>query len=241
MNKRCDTFVSIDTETTGLDFDEDRVIQFGAAVFANGKCIHQSEFKVQTDVPNTGHHINQISDEEIANGCHPYEAFVYICGLFTKRNLPILAYNAPFDLCMLANEFRRNDIEYDFRHSSIVDPLVIYRRFRPYMPAPFYKLVNAAKQYGIPYENAHDAAADAAAAGHVWLAQQAVHGVYRKCGYSPAKLHQKQIDWHKDWADSFGRYMTKVGREFKITPWPYPKELECFPRSEQLSFMESDS
>ena len=130
-----DTFVSIDTETTGLDFENDRVIEFGASVFIRGRCVHSSGWYIKTDIENSGYAVNGITDEQIQNGYEPAWSFLHIASLLHKKPAVILAYNAPFDLTMLAHEMRRHDIYYDFSRLRIIDPLVVYRRFHPFQPA----------------------------------------------------------------------------------------------------------
>lgn len=221
------TFIAIDTETTGLSFETDRIIQLGICVFINGKAVHRVGFYVaNTDVPNSGFGINGITDEQIASGRDPFWSFCFISSIMHKQPRVILAYNAPFDLMMLANEFMRHGIEYDFSRLNIVDPLVIHRKFKPFLRG---KLIDVCSMHRIPYEGSHDAADDAEAAGHVFLSQRIHHGIRGTW----RDLHNRQLVWHREWADGFkSRYLAR-GKEVNITPWPYDKELECFLTNDQ--------
>lgn len=227
-----DTFLSIDTETTGLSFVNDRVIQFGMAVFVRRVCVHKTSFYIaNTSVPNGGFHINQISDETIASGLDPEYAFTMISVLLFKFPRIVLAYNAPFDLSMLAAEFIRYGIHYDYSRLRIIDPLVIHKHYNPRWPAPRNKLVHVCDRYRIPYEGSHDAGDDCEAAGHLFMAQRTHFGLRGDVG----KLHSRQATWHKEWADSFIEYCKARNREVTVTPWPYAEEYKCFLPSEQSS------
>lgn len=224
-----DTFVAIDTETTGLSFSDDRVIEFGASIFIRGRCVHKSGWYIQTDVPNTGFHINGITDEQISQGYEPSWSFLMIASLIMKKPSCVVAYNAPFDLMMLANEFRRHGIFYDFSRVHIIDPLVVFRRYHPYQPA---RLTNACDRYRIPYSDAHTAVADSEAAGHVWCAMRKWHGLSRA---TIQDLEERQKRWHSEWARGFTNWAAAHDAEVSITPWPYEQEFECSRASEQLS------
>lgn len=226
-----DTFVAFDTETTGLSFTDDRVIQFGCTVFVRRKAVFKTSMYIQTDVPNGGFHINQITDEQIAGGEKPEDAFLVIASVLHKTPHVVCAYNAPFDLMMLASEFRRYGIKYDYSILRVLDPLVIHKHFNPYWPAPRNKLVYVCDKYRIPYEGTHDAGDDCEAAGHLFLAQQTNHCIRD----SALNLHRKQLRWHDNWATSFIEWGAKRGREITVTPWPCEEEMICSPASEQLS------
>jgi DNA polymerase III alpha subunit (gram-positive type) len=215
------SFISIDTETTGLSFTDDRVIQFGIAVFINGSCVYTDTiFIANTDVPNGGFAINGISDEQIASGMPPAQAFAMISLLMEKRFgdkwMPrVCVYNAPFDLSFLAQEFRRHNIRYDFSSIQVLDPLIMWRHFKPFTSG---KLVNVCSQLDIPLLNAHDAGADAEAAGHVYLGLRSRYGLLRN-------LYMNNILalWHSQWTQR----MIEWKPDISIEPWPIREDWKC--------------
>jgi DNA polymerase-3 subunit epsilon len=212
------TFISIDTETTGLSFKDDRIIQFGAAVFIRGKMVHRENIYIKTSVPNGGFAVNKISDEQIAAGTEPSSAFHTIRGLFgqgaTNR---ICIYNAPFDLSFLAHEFVRHGIPYDFNGLQILDPLVMARYFHKFQKC---RLTDMCQRYGIPLPDAHDAAADSEAAGHVYLAMRANYATLH-----PLYMNKDLARWHRVWSISFNEwYYNKYGTFPEIEPWPIRPE-----------------
>lgn len=217
-----DTYLSIDTETTGLDFISDRIIQFGCSVFVNRRCVATRSFYIaETDVPNTGFHVNQITDEQIAGGYDPEYAYTMIALLIHKFPKTLLIYNAPFDLTFIAHSFNRWGIAYDYRQLKIIDPLVIARKKFP----PFYsnKLVDVCDRYRIPYENTHDAKDDSEAAGHVFQAQRIRHGIRG----TVSELQARQSRWYYEWADNFRLYKAAKGQEVQLNEWPYSKDISC--------------
>lgn len=230
------SFISIDTETTGLDFEKDRVIQFGATIFINGEEKHRESFYIaNTDVPNGGFEVNQITDEQIQNGVYPGEAFALIACILEKRfhakwNPRIVIYNAPFDLSFLANEFLRHDIPFNFEPIQILDPLVMWRNFKPYTPGRLDYVANALR---VPVVGmAHDAGTDSATAGHVYLALRARYPI----------LHQPYITnlqkgWNEKWQIGMRSYLTSQGHDPKFEPWPVRAEWASYRRDGQLELL----
>src|SRR5215469_15117418 len=224
------SYICIDVETTGLSFTEDRIIQVGIAIFHRWKCVHRGGFYVaNTSVPNAGFSINGITDEQIASGQDPLYAFTVVSSILHKVPRIVLAYNAPFDLTFLAQEFRRYELVYNFNLLKIIDPLVIHRHYRPFTPAPYSRLIHVAALHGVPIENAHDAISDAEASGHVFASQRLHYGIRGEW----KELHNRQQLWHTKWADEYLSYHRSRGNDRTVIPWPYDKENECFLKGEQ--------
>src|SRR5690606_22490016 len=79
---------------------------------------------------------------------------------------PVAVYNAPYDLTLLDRECRRHGLEPIDRPSPVIDPLVIDKALDRYRKGK-RTLEAAAQRYGVALTEAHDAGADAIAAGHV--------------------------------------------------------------------------
>ena len=73
--------------------------------------------------------------------------------------------------------------------------------------------------------------ADSEAAGHVWMALKAYHGIRGNI----RDLETRQVRWYNEWAAGFKKWAESKGREVTINDWPYPKELECSQASEPLA------
>lgn len=97
------TFVVFDSETTGLDPDQDEVIQLGAVRVVNGKIIRTETFDTFVNpgrsIPASSTKVHGICDEMVLNAptfpdaCAQFHAFA--------RDAVIIAHNAPFDLAFL--------------------------------------------------------------------------------------------------------------------------------------------
>lgn len=223
-----DTFIAIDTETTGLSFEDDRVIEIGLAIFIKGKCVRRFGIMVcNTEVENSAWLINGITGKMIEDGHDPEWAFALTSSIMHKAPRLIVGYNLPFDLSMLANEFRRHNIVYDYTRLIFIDPLVIERHHKKFA---LNRLVNVADRYRIPYDVIHAAGEDAEVAGHIFIQQQMRYGLSHM---KPAILYAKQVGWHRTWAEEFTAYKQSRGQLVTVTQWPCPTEIECFLEGEQ--------
>lgn len=172
---RC-AFAVIDFETTGLDHEADRVLEMGIVCFDEGHLSARHNFLIDPGipVPEEARRVHGITDEELANAPRFEEIYLEIAALLSGR-VPV-AYNAGFDKKFLLAEHRRcahvalgmptppalrDDVEW-------IDPLVWVRELQKYEKGK--KLVDVCARLGISLEQAHRAAGDAEATGHVLLA-----------------------------------------------------------------------
>lgn len=215
------TFVSLDTETTGLSPTEDRIIQYGFSVFVKGACVFQQGIDVKQDVPNKAFEINQITDERISNGMPPDDALDIVLRMLPKLPRRWCIYNSNFDLSFIGAEAERLKRDWDFRPLTILDPLVIWRRFHPYVKGT---LSYVTKHYSIPYNDEHDAGIDSAAAGHVYCKMHGQHGELRST-YSNQMLE----GWYNRWAGGFVQYANAKGLTIDLNEfqWPVRREYLC--------------
>ena len=121
--------------------------------------------------------------------------------------IPVVAYNAPYDFSLLKNEAVRHGIPPIADPSPVIDPLVLDKAFDRYRKGKRTLDVVAA-HYAVTLEDAHDASADAVAAGRV---AQALAGRYA-LGASVAELHTQQIGWARAQAESLTEYFIRIGR-----------------------------
>lgn len=215
------TFVSFDTETTGLSPTEDRIIQYGFSVFLRGACVFQQGIDVNQAVPNNAFEINQISDERIANGKSPNDALALCLSILSKLPHRLCIYNSNFDLSFVGAEASRLGIEWDFRPLTIIDPLVIWRRFHPFKRGT---LSYVSSYYGIPYNDEHDAGIDSAASGHVYCQMYGQHGELRN------RYTNKMFEgWYNRWAGQFIQYLASKSIEYDLNEfqWPVRREFLC--------------
>ena len=175
----------IDFETTGTNAEEDRIVEIGVVGFDGGKVSFREGLLIQPGIPipEESRAVHGITDEELEGAPSFAEALPRIIALLEGR-LPV-AYNAGFDRGFLLAEVERT------RHAlpegklppamdaavAWVDPLVWAREGLKELKSR--RLGDVGAHFGIALEQAHRAAGDAEAAGHVLFAlADKVPGVY---------------------------------------------------------------
>ena len=163
---RFDRLVVFDTETTGIEFGKDTIIELGAVSLENGaetgsmdRLIHLPEGK---RLPPFIMNLTGITDEQLqAEGVAPEEAAGDFCALLEGAERPLLvAYNAQFDLNFLFWFLRPFGLVDVLKKPRFLDALTVYRDRRDYP----HKLCNAIESYGLADAvNSHRAVDDARA------------------------------------------------------------------------------
>ena len=100
-------FVAIDLETTGLNYENDRIIQIAMVKVINGEIVDkfQSYVNPKRHIKQEASEINGIYDEDVKDEKTIKELFPSILEFI--NNLPIVAHNIKFDLSFLKNEYMR--------------------------------------------------------------------------------------------------------------------------------------
>ncbi len=166
-------FIAVDTETTGTNTAEDRIVQVAAVwVNPNGNIDHPWEMIVDcgVEIPDEVAAIHGITTERSkAEGLPPSEALKYLADTM-DADLPIVMFNAKFDLPLILTECARHKVV--VKHVPLVlDPFVIDKAYDRYRRGS-RKLVDVAAHYGVLLDesDAHGALADATAAGRLMFA-----------------------------------------------------------------------
>ncbi|MDH6131121.1 DNA polymerase-3 subunit epsilon [Kitasatospora sp. MAA4] len=225
---------SFDTETTGVDVENDRVVSAALVVqTAPGGAAERRTWLADPGIaiPDGARAVHGITDEHVrAFGRPPHTVVGEIARALAEQaraGVPVVVMNAPYDLTLLDRELRRH------RESSleefldgaallVVDPRVLdkhvdrYRRGRR-------TLTDLCAHYGVVLEGAHDAAADATASLELVRAIGARHRTALG-GFSAAELHLRQGVWHaaqarglQDWFDRAGT-PERVDRSWPLRP-----------------------
>ena len=122
------------------------------------------------------------------------------------RGLPLVAYNAPYDLTLLNRESIRYGVAPLVSPSPVVDPLVIDKAVDRYRKGKRTLEVTSAF-YGVRLDDAHDSGADAIAAGRV--AQAIARAHVTALPPTVRELHELQAKWSQQQAESFQAYMRR--------------------------------
>ena len=165
--KQFDRIVIFDTETTGIEFGKDRIIELGAVSLENGKEVDCMDDLIRLPegqcLPSFITDLTGITNEQLAEeGVEQETAVMDFCRLLDGAEQPLLvAYNAQFDLNFLYHFLRPYNKVGVLRAPRFLDALTVYKDRRDYP----HKLHNAIDAYvlGDKAVNSHRAVDDARA------------------------------------------------------------------------------
>ena len=202
-----------DLETTGIETETSRIVSayvgvvdaFGAPKGVSWLADPGVEIPVQASA------VHGITTEHArAEGRDAAEVVAEIVAVLRAllaQGVPIVIYNAAYDLTLLNRECLRYAIEPLDGPLPIIDPLVIDRAMDRYRKGK-RTLEAAAEYYGVELMDAHDAEADAVAAGRV---AQAIARKYSDVlGADVTLVHTHQVGWAAESATSFQEYMRRT-------------------------------
>lgn len=221
-----DTLAVFDLETTGIDIDTCRIVTAHVGVIGpGGEVLEQRQWLVDpgVEIPTAATLIHGVTTERARlEGLPAVQGVVEIIGALTDaaaRGLPIVAYNAAYDLSVLHREAERYGHEAFRGPAHVVDPLVIDKAVDRYRRGK-RTLTAACEHYGVELTAAHDAGADAIAAGRV--AQAIARRFPELAAVAVAELHARQVDWCREQAASYQEWRRANGEpEFTTSgAWP---------------------
>ena len=151
--QKYDKLVLFDTETTGLQFSRDEIIEFAAVVVEqqNGRAAVTREYDELISltpgnvVPPKIQELTGISTQDILDRGIPKEQVCRDIGEMFAGNTLLLAYNAHFDLSFLYYLLLRSGDPMILKGKDKLDLLTVYKDRRSYP----HKLCNAIEAYGL--------------------------------------------------------------------------------------------
>ncbi|MFF7181159.1 exonuclease domain-containing protein [Streptomyces sp. NPDC008121] len=226
-----ETLVGFDLETTGTEPLEARIVTASVVGVHGGRVVRQRDWLADPGIriPAQASAIHGISSERAAAEGRPVrEVADEIAETLTgywARGVPVVAYNAAFDLTLLSAELRRHGLPSlgdrlgGAATGPVIDPYTIDRAVDRYRRGK-RTLEAVCGEYGVVLEAAHQAAADALAAVRVAIAIADRHASV--AALSPAELHERQIDWYRAWAEDFQTFLRRKGTpDATVDPsWP---------------------
>ncbi|MBT2491571.1 3'-5' exonuclease [Streptomyces sp. ISL-96] len=226
-----EALVGFDLETTGTEPLESRIVTASIVGVQHGTVVRQRDWLADPGIriPAQASAIHGISSERAgAEGRPAREVVEEIAQTLTgywERGVPVVAYNAAFDLTLLAAELSRHGLPSlsERRDGAgigpVIDPYTIDRAVDRYRRGK-RTLEAVCVEYGVVLDGAHEASADALAAVRVACAIAERHPSI--AALAPADLHDKQIQWYADWAANFQEFLRKKGTpDAVIDPrWP---------------------
>ena len=158
--------VLFDTETTGLSFSRDEIIQFSAVVLERRNGVVETVQKYDNlitlspggSVPPKIQELTGITDLDIMERGIPKEQLAQDLTQLVAGETLLLAYNAHFDLSFLYYFLLRHGDPAILKGNDKLDLLTVYRDRRPYP----HRLANAIAAYGLTGKvvNSHSAIDD---------------------------------------------------------------------------------
>ena len=153
ITEKYDRMVIFDTETTGLDFKRDEIIEFSAVVIdiTGGSARISREYDNLINltpgntVPPKITELTGISTQDILQRGIPKEQLCRDIAEMITENTLLLAYNAHFDLSFLFYLLLRNGDPTILKGKDKLDLLTVYKDRRPFP----HKLCNAIDAYGL--------------------------------------------------------------------------------------------
>lgn len=214
---------ALDTETTGLDPQGDRLVSVALVCVApDGRAVHPSYTTVidpGIEVPEAASQVNGLTTDVVRReGIPPAAALRSVARLLRRIAGPLVVMNAVFDLQFVMAEWKRHGVTHA-GFPPIFDPLVVDRRLDRYRKGG-RRLAALCAHYGVPLTGAHTAGADAVAAAQV--ARAIVRRYASQLEEASAwSLHEAQRLWHAEWQADFNAYAAMQGRrERSIGHWP---------------------
>ena len=216
-----------DLETTGVDTATARIVTAHVGLIDEfGQVVERHEWIVDPGVPipDGATAVHGVSTARAQRFGRPPaevvpEILTAIRSVFA-RGFPLVVFNAPYDLTLLTAEAHRVRALPLEAAAPIVDPFVMDKALDRYRRGK-RTLTAAAAVYGVELTDAHEAGADAIAAGRVAQAMARRYGP--ELAITAVELHEAQVAWCADQAERFQAYMrAKRDPEFTTSgAWPH--------------------
>ncbi|KUJ39045.1 exonuclease domain-containing protein [Streptomyces sp. NPDC003631] len=223
--------IGFDLETTGTDPYEARIVTGAVIEVRDGQPLGRRDWLADpgVEIPADAVAVHGISTERAAAEGRPADqvadAIADVLVTYWKTGVPVVAYNAAFDLTLLSAELRRHGLPSlrdrlgGAEPGPVIDPYTIdrwadrYRRGKRNLEA-------VCTEYGVALDAAHNAAADALAAARL---AGAIAGRHPKvAAFGPAELHRRQIEWYAAWAADFQDFLRGKGDTEAVVDGTWP-------------------
>lgn len=168
------TFFAIDTETTGLNSEKDKIIEISVVKFQNGKETKKFSTLINPEIPipEEATKINNITDDMVKTAPKLKEAMNDFWNFILENqsddvDILLCAHNADFDISFIKSASQQSEIKIE-QDIFYVDTLEISRKYLK-KKIRNYKLGTILKYFDIVNENAHRAESDAISCGKIYV------------------------------------------------------------------------
>lgn len=165
--------IVLDTETTGLDKERDRIVEIGVVGFKDGSTLMEQRLNPGMSIPSEVTAIHGIGDDDVAE-CPGFGVVAHRVKEMIETADAVIGYHIFYDFDMLSAEFARLSMEVKW------PPLVCAKRiWDVYEPREERHLRNAFQRFvdRRGFDNAHSAIADVRATRDVLMMQIQTFGL----------------------------------------------------------------
>lgn len=216
-------YVCFDVESTGVDTDNDRIVQLFIGLYAgDGTLVKSHEWLINpgVEVPQAAADVHGFTTEFLQEtGADPFDALDEAYKVFLANEDKVwVAFNLNFDLSIIQAEFARHLSIHDFgffanRDVRLYDAIVVDRGMDKYRRGK-RTLAALAQHYGVGFDadEAHNAVYD------VTKTMEVTREVINKYGYF---TNGEQADMYRTWAEHLQDYFRKTDPDAVVeSGWP---------------------
>lgn len=152
-----DEFICIDCETTGLDFEKDRVIEVAFVRFRGKEIIESYETLIDPEclIPESSVAIHNITQEMVQGKPKLVDVLPDLLQRIGRHT--IIGHGVPFDIALLAQGAKIAELPCQLQSNTVIDTL---RMARLYGESPINSLEQLRQHFHIADQGAHRAMSD---------------------------------------------------------------------------------
>lgn len=208
--------IGLDTETTGVNPENDRIVTATVIVDIPGYPLGINNWTVDPgiEIPEAASAVHGVTTAMVReSGLRPVVAVWDIWDTIAEHwaaDVPLVIYNAPFDLTLLDRELIRHGYGGVEIRGPVLCPLTIDRAVDRYRKGK-RTLSALCAHYGVELVNAHTSEADVAATLMIARILGENFPVVGSAGLE--QLNQTQKTWYHNWAMNFAAYVARSAHE----------------------------
>lgn len=215
---------SFDLETTGVVPKRDRIVSAG--FITDGDVETELLMNPGIPIPEVAARVHGITDADVADAIKAPEGVAIVTSWIAdaiSRSIPVVVFNAPYDLTMLRAEIDRYGLQQpNWEDLLVVDPLVIDWGIEKGRLGTS-KLNNVSDYYNVELIDAHTAVADARAARSVAYEMAARQPALQDVSFIKLMALQKQ--WFAEKTEDWNKWASQQPNRRAGDPegWPFAR------------------